>query len=108
VQPFQFGHEPDFQPVIQTAERFVEQDHLRIGGQRPGNSHALALSAAEHIRLGSRILLNSCKSHQLIHTLPNSAAMGMASPQAEGDVLENRQMRKERVTLKDQRHGPPQ
>ena len=38
---------------VQSAERFVQKQHFRLDGQRPGQRHALPLSAGKLMRIAS-------------------------------------------------------
>ena len=52
---------------IQRAERFVEQQHFRLDGQRSRKGHPLALAAGELGRLAVSQAIKSHQMEQLIH-----------------------------------------
>ena len=86
---------------VEGAERLVEQQHLRLVDERAGERDPLLLAARELARLA---LLDAGEVDQL-EDLPHAPvelrALEPLAPQPEGDVLEDRQVREERVALED-------
>ncbi len=54
AQPQEFALQIETRDRVQRAERFVEKQNLRIGGERPRHTHALPLSAGELTRKSLR------------------------------------------------------
>ena len=78
--------------LVERAERLVEQQHLRLLGERAGERDALALAAGELVRLalGERRQLD-----QLQHLLDARVDLGLRHAvllEAEGDVAPRRVM----------------
>ena len=82
---------------VERAERLVEQQHLRLDGERAGERHALPLAAGElrRVAVGEAVELHELE--QLVDARlrsPPSAACGSSSPKAtfvpHGHVLEGR------------------
>jgi hypothetical protein len=72
---------------VECAERFVEQEQLRILGERTGERHALALAAGKLVRLAFGEILHL---HQLQHlggAVGDLPGPGPRTLQAEGDVV---------------------
>ena len=89
---------------VERAERLVEQQHARLVHERAGQRDALLLAARELARLA---LLETREADEVedVDTRPRTTlAAHAAAPQAEGDVLEDRQVREERVRLEDGVH----
>jgi len=94
---------------VERAEGLVEQQHLGLDGQGAGQRDALALAARELVRvaLGQRLELD--QAQQVQHA---AADLRIGRPhrlgahaQAEGDVLEDRQVAEQRVVLEDEAHA---
>ncbi len=85
------------QAHIQIRERFVEQQQARLRGQRAGQGDALLLSAGEHVR-GIRGALGEADARQ--HGQRLRAPLGGGElAQAEGDIVEQAQVGKQREVL---------
>jgi hypothetical protein len=86
------------QVTIQIGERFIHQQQVRTWRQRTRHGDTLLLPAGEFMR----ILVRSCSQtyhlQQLHHT--RTAQRFFHLMQAEGHILEHRQMRKQGVILK--------
>ena len=66
-------------PRVERAERLVEQQHLRLDRERPGERHPLALAAGELRRVAVDQALELDQGEQLVDALarsPSSAACG--------------------------------
>jgi hypothetical protein len=86
---------------VERGKGLVEQQHLRLAGQRAGQRHALLLAAREVARpaVGQR---RRPKLSSRACTRPASLADSRAAVpggQAEGDVLAHREVREQRVVL---------
>ena len=93
------SHDPQLlaHPRIERAERLVEQQHLRLHGQRAGERHALALAARQLGRVAVGELVDLDELEQLARPLRWISSLGrfrMVSPKAtlseHGHVLERR------------------
>ena len=86
---------------VEGAERLVEQEHARAVDERASQGDPLCLAAGELLRLA---LLVASELHEL-EDLPDPglevSSLDAAAAEAEGDVLEDREVREERVALKD-------
>ena len=84
---------------VERAERLVEQQHLRPVDQRPGQGDPLLLPAGE---LRRAALAEAAELDQLEHLLDLLLDVLDAAPaQAERDVLEDVEVREQRVALED-------
>ncbi len=87
---------------VERAERLVEQQHLRIDGERPRERHPLALAARELrgalAAPGVRPTSESSSSTRSRDLL----ARALADPQPEGDVLTHAHVGERRVVLEDE------
>ena len=95
---------------IERAERFVEQQHFRFDGQRPGERHALALPSGQLGRVPIAQIIELHELEQFVHPPANLGFRGamLARPhaQAEGNVLEDRHVAEECVMLENESHAP--
>ena len=91
---------------VERAERLVEQEHLRPVDEGAGDRDALLLAAGELARAAGAETGQADELQHLVdlalHVLPVDALPA----QPEGDVLEDGQMREERVALEDGVHVP--
>ena len=66
--------QPDAQvlahPRVERAERLVEQQHLRLDGERAGERHALALAARQLGRVAVREAVQVDQLEQLVDARP--------------------------------------
>lgn len=89
---------------VEGAEGLVEEEHLGMVDQGAGHGDTLLLAAGELVRLLAGLLAELDEVQHvpdlLFHTLDAAPA------QAEGDVLEDVEVREERVGLEDGVHGP--
>ena len=84
---------------VQRAERFVEQQHLRVDGERARQCHALTLTAGKLTRVAG---LETAKPHHLEQCVDLLGDLGLRPPpnlQAEGHVVADGQMLEGRVML---------
>ncbi len=93
--------------LVESAERLVQEQHLRPLGERAGKSDALALAAGELVWLALGELL---KLDELQHLLDAVADLGLRHAvllEAEGYVGLHRHMREQCVGLEHHVHRPP-
>ena len=105
LQLLQLGAHADLQERVERRQRLVEQQRFRIGDQRAGQRHALLLAAGKLRRPARRIGLHL---HQLQHVERLGAALVLVDAlhlQAEGDVVDEVEMRKQRVGLEHHRRA---
>ena len=88
---------------IEGTERFVEQQHARLDGQRAGQRHPLPLAAR---KLGRIALAEARELHQLQQVGDAALDLGLGRPrgarpdlEAVGDVLRHVEMAEQRVVL---------
>jgi hypothetical protein len=84
---------------IQRAERFVQQQNLRLVGQGSCNGHALLLASGQ---LARQALVHAFEGHQLEQFLAAGTALGrLRAPDAqrEFDVVGHRHVAEQRVVL---------
>ena len=86
---------------VEGAERLVEQEHARAVDERAGERDALLLAARELARLALVEAGEPDEPQDLGHAPLDVLAADPAAAQAEGDVLEDGQVREERVGLED-------
>ena len=87
---------------VERAERLVEQQHARMVDERPRERDALLLAARELARLPLLEQAEPDELERVAHALLQLAAAQLLAAQPEGDVLEDREVREERVRLE---HG---
>ncbi len=97
-------HRPT-QLEVERTERLVEQQHLRLVDQRPGEGDPLLLAAGELGRLLAGLGPELDERQHLVDLASTTA--DLAPAQAEGDVLEDVEVREERVVLEDGVDRPP-
>ena len=91
---------------VQGAERLVEQQHVRAVGERAGERHPLLLAAGELVGLALLECLEP-DQRQGVADAPSHLVLGHALALGpEGDVVADRQVRKQRVVLEHHVHGP--
>ena len=103
LKPLQFNPHPQAQEFVQRRKRFVQKQHLGVGDQRAGQRDALLLAAR---KLGRDPVGEVEKLNPVQHLTRLVAPLGgrhAVDPQAEGDVVGQRQMREQRVVLEHQR-----
>ena len=95
------------QLLVEGAEGLVEEQHLRLLGQRAGKRHALALAAGELARIAPGKLLELDEAQHLADAIRNLVFRQPVLLEAEGDVLLDAHMRKQRIGLEHHVHRPP-
>src|SRR5438093_1752457 len=91
-------------PGVERSERLVEEEHLRLGGERACERDALALAAGKLRRPRALVPLELDQSQQLPHALADARPRHLPHAQPEGHVLEHAEMPEERVVLEDEAH----
>ena len=86
---------------IQSAERLVQQQYAGIVDQRACNGHALFLTAGKRFGLALFVAVHLHQMKHLRYTLPNLRLRNLFYGRTIGDVIVDRQMRKQRVVLKN-------
>ena len=90
---------------VERAEGLVEQQHLRLDGERPGERHALALAARElgGVAVGEPVELD--EAEQLVDARGDLGLRALADAQAEGDVVVHGHVLEGGVVLEDEAHA---
>ena len=106
LQPFQLDLHLLAQLQVQRRQGFVEKQHLRLGGECPGQGHALLLAARQLAGLarGHRV-----QFHQRQHAGGAGRDLGLGAAlhfQPETHVLGHRQMREQGIALEHRVDGP--
>ena len=86
---------------VEGAERLVQQEHRRLVDEGAGERDALLLASGKLARLPLLHPLQPDEPQDLVDLAGQRLSSDPAATQAEGDVLEDREMRKERVGLED-------
>ena len=89
---------------VQGAQGFVQQEHLRLVDQRPGDGHPLLLSAGEGVHVALAI---APQVHQLQHGFYPAADLCLGhlfQLQAKGDVVKYVQVGEQGVFLEHRVH----
>ncbi|CFE43556.1 Uncharacterised protein [Mycobacterium tuberculosis] len=92
---------------IECAERLVEQQHLRIDRQRPGQRHPLSLPTGELIGVAA---LKSAQAHHLQQIVDLGLDLGLGALtdlQPERHVVTDSQVFERRVVLEDESDATP-
>ena len=84
---------------VERAERLVEQQHLRLDGERTGQRHALALAAGQLRRVAVGELLQVDELEQLVDPRLDLRLRPLADLQAERDVAAHGHVLERRVVL---------
>ena len=92
---------------IEGAERFVEQQDLRLQHQRPSQGDALGLSAAQLLGIAVLVPGHLDQLEHTAHVLGDLRPGQMLHQQPKGDVLRHRLVREESPALKHHVDGPP-
>ena len=102
VQPAQPGPQILTDLGVQRPERLVEQQHLRVYGQRAGQGHALTLTAGELVGIAG---LESGQPDHFEQVVDLGLDLGLgplADLQPVGHVVAHGQMLERGVVLKDE------
>ena len=86
---------------VECAERLVEQQHLRPVHERAGERDALLLAAGELARPAPAEAFEPDQPQHLVDPALHVRLVDALAPQPEGDVVEDREVREERVALED-------
>ena len=86
---------------VEGAERLVEEQHGRPVDQGPGQRDALGLAARDLGRLARLEARQLDEREHVGHPALDLGVLDVLAAKAEGDVLEDRQVREERVVLED-------
>ncbi len=92
----------DAQLEVQVGQRLVEQKEARLQHERAGDGHALLLAAGE---LGGVARPEARQVDEVQHLADpalDRRLVDLAQPQAEGDVVEHREVGEQRVVLEDE------
>ena len=88
---------------VEVRERLVHEVRLRLAHDRAAHRHALALPARERARLAVEELLEPEDARRVAHAPVDLVLRLLPQPQAERDVVVDREVRVERVALEDHR-----
>ena len=91
---------------VQSAERLVQEQHLRPRRERPCQRHALALAAGELIGVPVTEGSQADQLEQLVHPLALRPLVHTAHGQAERDVLAHGHVPEQRVVLEHEPEPP--
>src|SRR5581483_6424715 len=86
---------------VERPERLVEEQYARAVDERARERDTLLLPARELARLAAAVAGEPDDAQHLLDPALQVGALHALAPQAEGDVLEDRQVREERVALED-------
>ena len=104
VQAPQPGAQLRADVAVEGAERLVEQQHLRLDGQRSGQRHALALPPGELRRVA---LLEAREAHDVEQPVDRRRDLvlgALADREPERDVLAHGHVLERGVVLEDEPH----
>ena len=100
---FKLGAHLDAQEGIERRQRLVEQEDLRLRNERPGQRHALLLATRQLRRQPRGVVVHGDQTQHLVRLGVAGRLVDALHLQAEGDVVEGGQVRKQRVAL--EHHG---
>ena len=106
VQQLQLRSHLHAQLGVEVRERLVEEEHVRLAHERPGEGDALPLTTGELVRPAREQLLAADDRRGLAHPRRGVSLGHVADEQPEADVLGHVEVREERVALEDHRHVP--
>src|SRR5262249_55628249 len=92
---------------VQRAEGLVQQEDLRLVGQRPRQGDPLLLAARELARVALAEASEADEVEQLLALLLAVAAGDAPDPEPEGDVLRGRHVLGDRVVLENEAEAAP-
>ena len=95
------------QARVEVRERLVHQEDPRLAHDRAAHRDALALPAGELPRLAFQQVRQAERLSRTLHAAPDLRPRRPPRAQPEGDVLEHRHVRIERVVLEHHRHVAP-
>lgn len=96
--------QPFAQVHVQVGKRLVEQQQVRLWGERARQRDALLLAAGELVRVAPLQAVEPDEREGLRHPFAPLRRVQVAQP--EGDVAPHVQVRKQRVVLKDHANAP--
>ena len=91
---------------VEGAERLVEQEHLRLRRERPGERHPLPLAARELGRVAVAEASSCTSSEQLVDPLADLGLRPLAHRQPERDVVAHGHVLEGGVVLEDEADVP--
>ena len=94
----------DAQLGVEGRERFVEQDQLGLGGERPGQRHPLLLTTGQLVWLAVAQPGQADEVEQLVDPIATGRAGRAGQP--EGDVAGDAEVREQRTFLGDDADAP--
>ena len=106
VEVLDLGAHPAAQGGVEVAERLVEQEDRGLLDERPAERHALLLAARELARLAAQEMPDVEHVGDRGDPRLDLVLGPVLQLQAEGDVVERRHVRIERVVLEHHRHPP--
>ena len=107
LQRLQFFPHPHAQPRVEVAERFVQEQDLRLQDQRPRHGDALLLAAGQLVRPFACCMRETDQFERLAYLPVDRRGGQTPQPQTEGDVVRHGHMRPEIEPLKHHRRGAP-
>ena len=87
---------------VERAEGLVEEQHLRLHGERPGQGHALALAAGELGGEAAGEAVELDQLQQLVDPVGDLGLLPLADLEPEGDVVEHGHVLERGVVLEDE------
>ena len=103
----QFIHQPLAQRPIQRAQRLVEHQEARLGGQAAGQRHSLPLAARELVNVAALESRQPDQFQYLGHPRRYRFALQFFHSQSKGDVAKNVLVGKEGIFLEHQSKAAP-
>ena len=100
LQPFHLDLHVEPQILVERAERLVEQQHLRVGGQTARKRGPLLLASGELTRLACCELAHMHEREHLGDPFADALPRPLVRFEPIGHVLGDRHVRKERIILK--------
>src|SRR5688572_7945525 len=95
---------------VESAERFVQKQELRIYGQGPGESDALALSSGKlsGISISKPVELDQFQKSRdtFCDFFPRSPQVSWTNPKSKGNVLEHGHVPEQGIVLEHESHAP--
>ncbi len=88
---------------VERRERLVEEHDRRVGGERPGESDPLLLTAAQLVRLVGAHPAESDQLERLLGRRPPLRLVDAAQLEPEGDVVDQRAVRQQPEVLEHHR-----
>ena len=101
-QAVDIGANLDAQRRVEVGERFVEQQHLGPGGERPGEGHPLLLTPRER----ARVTVGERRQADHVEHLAHSGGAALRPAQPEADVGGDGHLWEQRPVLEHHPHPP--